>query len=236
MSTGLLIRDMALRERPRERLSELGPDALSDTELLAILLRTGSRGASALAIAGQLLQRFRTLGELSQTSLSELWQVKGVGRDKAVTLQAAFTLARRMMREPRAEAPLMDEPGLVAAYLREECRGLKVETCWVLLLNARRRLIAAEKISQGLLDSLLVHPREVFRRAIIANAAAVVLAHNHPSGVPTPSETDIKITRDLVRAGQLLRIEVVDHVILGQPASESAPDYASLRELGHCAK
>jgi DNA repair protein RadC len=123
----------------------------------------------------------------------------------------------------------------VADLLREENRGLTVECFQILLVNTRRRLIRSETVSQGTLDSLLVHPREVFRRAIQANAAALILAHNHPSGDPTPSEADIKVTRDLIRAGQVLKIEVLDHVILGRRTQERSRDFVSLRELGYFA-
>ncbi len=235
MSNGLLIREMSEHERPRERMAELGAEALSDVELMAILLRTGTKGASALQIGAELLRKFERLEHLARASLDDLRQTKGIGRDKAIALKAAFTLAQRMARELRRDSPPLDTPDRVADFLREDCRNLEVETCWVLLLNTRRGLIRAERVSQGLLDSILVHPREVYRRAISANAAAIILAHNHPSGNATPSDSDIKVTRDLVRAGQVLRIELLDHVIVGRAASEGAKDYVSLRELGYCA-
>jgi DNA repair protein RadC len=233
MGKGLLIRDMAAHERPRERLLQAGAEALRNAELIAILLRTGLKGASAVTVADELLVTFRTLGELARASVDDLRRVKGVGRDKAIALKAAFTLAQRMAAELHGEAPLLDTPERVADLLREDNRTLEVETFQVLLLNTRRRLIRCERLTQGLLDTLLVHAREVFRAAIMANAAAVVLVHNHPSGDPTPSEADIKVTRDLIRAGQLLKIEVLDHVILGRRSAERERDYASLRELGY---
>ena len=233
MTTNPRIKDMAAKDRPRERLVLEGADALSNAELIAILLRTGLKGYSAIHIAQQLLAKFGTLDGLARAPLEELRQVKGVGRDKAVTLKAAFTLARKMAAEMRAEAPLLDTPERIADLLREESRPQDVEQFRVVLLNTRRRLIGLESISQGTLDTLLVHPREVFKRAIAANASAVVLVHNHPSGDPTPSEADIKVTRDLIRAGQLLKIEVLDHVIIGRRTTERQKDYASLRELGY---
>jgi DNA repair protein RadC len=127
---------------------------------------------------------------------------------------------------------VLDNPDTVVNFMREENRLLNVESFQVLLLNVRKKLIRAEEISHGLLDTILVHPREVFRAAIAANAAGIVLVHNHPSGDPTPSEADIKVTRDLIRAGQLLKIDVIDHVIIGRATSERAKDYSSLRELG----
>ena len=228
-----LIRDMPDHERPRERMAEKGADALSNAELMAILLRTGLKGRSALQVAGELLQKFTTLGNLARANLDELRQVKGIGRDKAIALKAAFTLAKRMAEELRRESPTLDTPERVADLLREDNRLFDVEHLQILLLNARRKLIRIEKISQGTLDSILVHPREVFKSAISANAAAVVLAHNHPSGDPTPSEQDIKVTRDLIRAGQLLKIDVIDHVILGKATEGRARDWVSLRELGY---
>jgi DNA repair protein RadC len=227
------IKDLPLADRPRERFAELGAEALRNAELLAIVLRTGTRGHSALQIAEQLLHRFQSLDALASAPLDELRQVRGVGRDKAVALKSAFTLARRMARELGKEAPLLDTPERVADLLREEARGLSVECFQVLLVNTRRRLIRVEQISQGTLDTILVHPREVFRSAISANAAAVVLAHNHPSGDPTPSEADIKVTRDLIRGGQLLKIDVLDHIILGKRSDQRTRDYVSLRELGY---
>ncbi len=233
MTTSTRIKDLPDSERPRERLVEKGADALRTAELIAILLRTGLKGVSAIQVGEQLVQKFGTLDSLSRASLDDLRQVKGVGRDKAIALKAAFTLARRMVQELRGESPVLDNPERVADLLREENRVYEVEQFQVLLLNTRRKLIRIERITQGTLDTILVHPREVFKLAIAANAAAIVLVHNHPSGDPTPSEQDIKVTRDLIRAGQLLKIDVLDHVILGRRTEERAKDYASLRELGY---
>jgi DNA repair protein RadC len=232
---GLRIKDQPMGERPRERLAAQGPGALTQAELIAILLRTGLRGANAVDIGKQLLSKYGSLNSLAQASLEDLQTVKGIGPDKAVTLVAAFALARKMAEELRDEAPLMDNPEAVANLMREDSRFRKVETFQVLLLNTRRRLMRVEPISQGTLDTILIHPREVFKSAIAANAAAVVLIHNHPSGDPTPSEADIKVTRDLIRAGQLLKIDVLDHVILGRATTERPRDYISLRDLGYWA-
>ena len=227
------LKDQPASERPRERLEANGADALSHAELIAILLRTGLKGANVLEIGKQLVQKYGSLQALAQAPIEELRTVKGIGRDKAVTLAAGFALARRMAAEIRQEAPTLDSPERIADLLREDNRLPGVETFQVVLLNTRRRLIRVEKISQGTLDTILVHPREVFKSAIAANAAAVVLVHNHPSGDPTPSEADIKVTRDLIRAGQLLKIEVLDHVILGRRTQERDKDFVSLRELGY---
>jgi len=231
--SNLLIREMPESERPRERLVEHGAEALRNAELIAILLRTGMKGVSAIQIAEQLLHKFGTLDGLARASLKDLGQVKGIGRDKAIALKSAFTLAQRMAKEMRGEAPLLDTPEQIADLLREENRMHEVEIFQSVLLNSRRRLIRIERLSHGTLDTILVHPREVFRGAIAANASALVIVHNHPSGDPTPSEADIKVTRDLIRAGQLLKIDVLDHVILGRATEQRPKDFTSLKELGY---
>ncbi len=230
------MRETPERERPRERLARLGPAQIVDAELVAILLRTGTKGTPVTVLAERLLDAFgRSLGRLASASLAEMRAVPGVGNDKAIGLKAAFELARRLAQEVHAETPLLDTPERVADFLREEMRTLQVETFHLLMVNTRRRLVAAQRLSQGTLDTLLIHPREVFRPAIAANAAAVILAHNHPSGDPQPSEADIRVTRDLIRGGHLLKIEILDHVILGRRTREQPRDYSSLRELGYFA-
>ena len=233
MTSGIRLKDQPASERPRERLVALGPDALKLSELVAILIRTGLKGTNAVEIGEQLLQKCGSLQALARASVDDLRSVKGIGRDKAVTLVAAFTLARKMAEELRGESPVLDNPENIANLLREDNRTYEVEHFQVVLLNTRRKLIRVAQISDGTLDTILVHPREVFKSAIAANAAAVVLVHNHPSGDPTPSEADIKVTRDLIRAGQLLKIEVLDHVIIGRATKERPKDYVSLRELGY---
>ena len=233
MTAHVRIQDLPAQDRPRERLAALGAENLSKAELIAIILRTGMKGMSAIHIAEQLLKQFSSLENLARASLDELRKVKGIGRDKAIGLKAAFTLARLMAAEIRHEAPLLGTPERVAALLREDNRFQDKESFQVLLLNSRRRLIRVEQISQGTLDTLLVRVAEVFKPAILADAACILLVHNHPSGDPTPSEADIKVTRDIIRAGQLLKIEVLDHVILGRATQERVKDYSSLRELGY---
>ena len=220
MAENSRLKDQPASERPRERLAALGADALSHAELVAILLRTGLKGMNAVEVGKQLLQKFGTLQALAQAGVPDLQKVKGIGRDKAVTLVAAFALARKMAAELQYESPVLDTPEAVARLLRDSSLARQVETLQVLLLNTRRRLIRIEEISNGTLDTILVHPREVFKSAIAANAAAMILAHNHPSGDPTPSEADVKVTRDLIRAGQLLKIEVIDHIIIGRATTE----------------
>jgi DNA repair protein RadC len=184
-------------------------------------------------VAETLLKKFGNLTNLAKTSMAELQQVRGVGQARAAAIQSAFLLASRLSKEAYPPATLLDTPEAVAALLREDNRLYTVETFQVILVNTRRRLIGVELLSQGTLDTLLVHPREVFSVAVQRRAAAIVLAHNHPSGDPMPSEADIKVTRDLIRAGQLLKIEILDHVIMGQATKERARDWVSLRELGY---
>ncbi len=233
MNESLRLKDQPPGERPRERLVARGPDALTHAELIAILLRTGLRGTNVVQVGQNLLQKFGSLNALALASVDEIRKIPGIGRDKAATLVAAFALARRMEQERREESPVLDNPVTVVNFMRESSRLKNVESFQVLLLNTRKKLIRVEEISEGTLDTLLVHPREVFRAAIAANAAGIVLIHNHPSGDPTPSEADIKVTRDLIRAGQLLKIDVVDHVIIGCATAARAKDYSSLRELGY---
>lgn len=184
-------------------------------------------------VGDSLMQKYGQLTSLAQASFDELCQVDGVGQSKAAAIKSAFLLAQRLSRESYPQGTLLDTPERIADMLREQNRGYPVETFQVVLLNTRRRLIGVEFISQGTLDTLLVHPREVFLPAILKRASALVVAHNHPSGDPTPSEADFRVTRDLIRAGQVLRIEVLDHVVLGHRTVDRPKDFTSLREAGY---
>ncbi len=201
----------------------------SNAELLSSL--------AGLKPAQLLMERFGGLSPLARASFDELQQLKGIGKAKAAAIRSAFLLAQRLSQETYRESPLLDTPERIADVLREPNRLYAVEHFQVICLNTRRRLIAVENIGQGILDQVLVHAREVFAVAIAVaiakRASGIVLAHNHPGGDPSPSEADIRVTRDLIRAGQLLKIEVLDHIILGQRTPERPRDYCSLRELGH---
>jgi len=200
-------------------------EMFTDIDLLAQL--TGRK------VAEELMSRYQSLTELAKAPPEELRTISGVGEHKAWAIKSGFLLAARMSQEIRRESPLMDCPERVAELLMEENRFYEVERFQLLLLNTRRRLIRVVKMSDGTLDSVIVHPREVFRPAILANASSVVLLHNHPSGDPSPSDADIRVTRDLIRAGQLLKIEVLDHIILGAQTEERPRGFVSLRELGY---
>src|SRR5262245_37758922 len=191
MTDPLQIRDLATPDRPRERLVELGAPALSHAELLAILLRTGVRGSSAVDLGHRLMTRFGSLEEMVRAPLAQLCEVKGVGRDKAATLKAAFELARRLAAEARRRSPVLDSPAAIAEALRDEVSPYETERFMVISVTTRRHLIRADEITRGILDTVLVHAREVFRPAILANAHAIVLVHNHPSGDPAPSPADL---------------------------------------------
>ena len=186
------------------------------------------------AAAQALIQRFGNLTNLAQASFDELTGVPGIGQSRAKAIKSAFLLAQRLSRESYADAPLLDTPERVANLLREEYRLQPVEAMSVLLLNTRRRLISASQVSLGSVNSVPCSPVDVFFPAISKRASAIILVHNHPSGVPTPSEADIRVTRELIRAGMLLKIEVLDHIILGRCSPEWPKDFVSLRELGYC--
>lgn len=227
-----LIREMPAWDRPRERLMQRGAEALGDAELIAILLRTGVKGQSAVQLAQQLLKDFKTLEALARLPLETLAEVKGVGQTKAIQLKAAFELARRLSASSRDKQQIINSPEDAAAVLREELRLLDRESFRALLLNTKNGLIKISDVSEGSLNASIVEPREVFKGAITASAASMILAHNHPSGDPTPSSEDISITKRLVKAGELLNIAVLDHIILGQRTQDREQDFVSMKELG----
>ncbi len=211
-------------ERPRERLARLGAAALSNRELIALLLGTGSAKASALDVADDLLSA--GLHDLAARSLPDIERQKGLGRAKATRVLAALELGARLATEAGAARPLLGSAAVVARYLLPRYAARPVETFGLLALDVRRRLRHEAVISVGCLTASLVHPREVFQEAIAGRAAAIVVFHNHPSGDPEPSAEDLALTRRLASAGALLGIELLDHLILG------AGRYVSLRDRG----
>jgi len=224
------IHELPPEDRPREKLASRGADALSDSELIAILLRTGMQGANAIDVARQLLARFGSLGGLARCSVKELSQIKGVGPAKAVQLAAAFGLGARLAREGIARVKL-DKPHQVYALLGPEMRALHQESMRVILLDSKFQLMRVEEISLGAVDMSVARPREVFRPALIYSAYAVIVAHNHPSGDPTPSAADHRFTQRLKEAADMLQITLMDHVIIGAPGLDGQSGYVSFREL-----
>jgi len=223
----LRIKELPSAERPRERIRSLGAQALSTSELLAALLGAGARGASALTCAQSLMERCDgSLGRLAAMPFAMLTRLHGVGTARAATVQAALELGRRMAIEARAPGMPLRGPRDVAAAYAPRLQDAPVEEFHVAILDAQHRLERDVLITRGLLNSSLVHPREVFREAIAERAAAVILVHNHPSGDPTPSAEDRAVTEQLVAAGRLLDIPVHDHVIIGRGR------YVSFAEAG----
>ncbi|HWB61104.1 MAG TPA: DNA repair protein RadC [Chthoniobacteraceae bacterium] len=226
----LTIHEMPEQDRPREKLARLGATALSDSELIAILLRTGIPGANAVDVARTLLTRFKSLGGLARCSVKEIASIKGVGLAKAVQLAAAFGLGSRLARESLSKSKI-DSPELVYELLGSEMRALSKESLRVILLDTKYHLLRIEEVSLGSLNESIAHPREIFRPALIYSAYAVIVAHNHPSGDPTPSEADHRLTRRLSEAAQLLQISLLDHVIIGAP-NAGKPSFYSFKEAG----
>jgi len=220
-----LIREMPTDERPRERLRSRGPEALSNAELLAILLRTGSRGENVVALATRLLSRFEGVNALGRASFAELCAEKHVGPAKAAQVIAALALGQRIMsaQPPRAS---VRSPEDVFALVGADMALLEQEHLKVILLNTRNQVMSVRQVNRGNVHSAVVRVAEVFRDAIRENAPNIILVHNHPSGDPSPSPDDAALTKQVEEAGRLLGIDVLDHVVIGR----SGP--ASLRELG----
>ena len=226
----LKISEMPEDDRPREKLMQRGADALTNAELIAILLRTGTRGANAVQVATELLKRFGSLGTLSRCTSDELSQTPGIGPVKALELVATFKLGQRLAAETISRQKI-DTPELVNALLSEEMRALHKESLRVLLLDTRYHLMRIEEVSRGSVNESIAHPRDIFRPAVISSAYAVIVVHNHPSGDPAPSQADHRLTRRLGEAAELLQIKLLDHIIIGAPAEGRLP-YFSFREAG----
>lgn len=220
------IQQMPESERPRERLGRHGPQALSSAELLAVVLGSGTKGKSVLALSQELLAHFGSLERLSQATVSELRQIKGVGEAKAVQLVATFGLALRLSQQTVAPRSRIENPLQAYQLVKDELESELRELFLVIMQDIRRQLICKEVVAVGTLSNILVHPREVFYPAIRHKASSVILVHNHPSGDPTPSPQDRHLTAVLIEAGRMVGIPVTDHVVVGRGK------YVSLREEG----
>lgn len=222
----MLLKDLPLEARPREKLLARGPGALSDAELLALLLRTGIPGKNALQMGEELLNKFRGVGGLLHTSAESLKSIKGIGPAKRAEIVAVLELARRALTEELKEKPLFDTPQAVRDYLQLQLGRREHEIFAVLFLDSQHRLIALEEMFRGTLTQTSVYPREVVIRALALNAASVVLAHNHPSGSTKPSRADETLTQTLKAALALVDVRVLDHFIV------TSTQAVSMAELG----
>ncbi|MFC7393189.1 RadC family protein [Scopulibacillus cellulosilyticus] len=222
----LMIRDVPKEERPRERLIKEGAHVLSNQELLAIILRTGTREESVLQLSHRLLHKFEGLTLLKEASVEELESVKGIGKTKAVQLIAAIELGRRVSQLRNEERYVIRSPEDGAKYVMEDMRFLAQEHFVCLYLNTKNQVLYQKTIFIGSLNASIVHPREVFKEALRRSAASIICFHNHPSGDPTPSREDIEVTKRLVECGMLLGIDVLDHIIIGDQI------FISLKEKG----
>jgi DNA repair protein RadC len=230
MTAPLKIRELPESERPRERLARRGASALSDAELIAILLGSGTPGVNVIEVARQLIKKHGSLGRLSRCSVEELRKTKGVGLAKASQLAAAFGLGQRLAQETSG-GQRIEKPEQVYELLGAEMRTLHKESLRIILLDTRYNLIRVEEVSLGSLNESIAHPRDVFRPALIHSAYAVIVVHNHPSGDPSPSQADHSLTRRLREAAELLQIRLLDHVIIGAPHEGRLP-FFSFKEMG----
>ncbi|MDZ8120291.1 DNA repair protein RadC [Pontiella sp. NLcol2] len=229
----LRVCDMPAQLRPREEFERVGAENVSDAVLLALILRTGTKGMNVVEVSQRLLSSFGSLTALAKASEKEIQSINSIGPVKAQMIKAAMELAQRLTRESVGESPMVVTPEQAAAVLRERARILQKEVFWALMLDAKNRLIGEpQKISEGTLTSSLVHPRELFKKALELSCASMILAHNHPSGDPTPSAEDIKVTRQLIGAGEVMGIKVLDHIVIGHRRTNSNTDFLSLREAG----
>ena len=215
------IREWPASERPREKLLEQGAHALSEAELLAILIRTGTRGQSALDVARNLLVRFGSLRSLLTADKEQVCQAPGLGPTRYVALQASLELARRHYQQLMTTGSALANPRATRVFLRMRLRDLPLEVFCCVYLDNRNRVIGFEELFRGTIDGASVHPREVVKEALARNAAAVILAHNHPSGVAEPSQADEFITRRLKEALGLVDIRLLDHLVIGDGVCES---------------
>lgn len=214
------LKSTAVGERPQERLEKFGSHALSDTELLAMVLRSGTRGQDVLTLASRLVAEAGSLAGLINWRASDFQALKGLGRVKSLQLVTVMEIARRVLGQQSGEMPVLNRAELIAAYLHPIVFGLEIEKFWVLCLDRRSRLLSREEITSGIAHGTLAHPREVFRVAIRESASAIVCVHNHPSGDPFPSSADMAITRQLRAAAQTVEIALIDHIILGRVGAD----------------
>ncbi|SKA94515.1 DNA replication and repair protein RadC [Caloramator quimbayensis] len=222
----LTIKDIPVQDRPRERLIKFGPEALSNSELLAIIIRTGTKSENALSISNRLIAQNKGLEFLSSCTIQELSQIKGIGNAKAAQLKAAIELGKRLRNYRNDKIISINSPKDAAEIVMEDMRYFKKEHFRVIFLNTKNIVIDVKDLSIGNLNSSIVHPREVYSEAIKKSSASIIVLHNHPSGDPTPSQEDVNITRRLIEAGKIIGIDLLDHIIIGDGS------FISLKEKG----
>ncbi|GAA0442407.1 DNA repair protein RadC [Lentibacillus halophilus] len=225
--TSIMIKDVPKEDRPRERLVSVGPGHLSNQELLAILIASGTKDESVMVLANRVLMHFEGINLLKDATIEELTAIKGIGGAKAVLLLAAMELGRRMNRLQPNERYVVHSPEDGADYIMEEMRGLNQEHFVVLFLNTKNQIIHRQTMFIGSLNASIVHPREIFREAVKRSAASIICAHNHPSGDPAPSQEDVHVTRRLVESGKMIGIDLLDHLVIGDRK------FVSLKEKGY---
>lgn len=223
----MMIRDVHEADRPRERLIQQGAQSLSNQELIAILLRTGTKEESVLHLANRVLTYFEQLHELKHATIEEIISIKGIGEVKETQLLAAVELGRRLAQKQVNERFTIRSPHDAASYLMPDMTSLQQEHFVVLFLNVKNQVIHKQTIFIGSLNASIVHPREIFREAVKRSAASIICAHNHPSGIPTPSPEDIEVTKRLQEAGFIIGIDLIDHVIIGDH------QFVSMKEKGY---
>lgn len=223
----MMIRDVHVADRPRERLIRQGAESLSNQELIAILLRTGTKEESVLSLANNILRSFDRIQDLQHATLEECMEVKGVGKAKAVQILAAVELGKRVYRKDSTERYTIRSPEDAANYLMTDMSTLQQEHFVALFLNVKNEILHKETIFIGSLNASIVHPRELFREAVKRSAASIICAHNHPSGNPAPSPEDIEVTKRLVAAGDMMGIDILDHIVIGDH------QFISLKEKGY---
>ncbi|WP_257820421.1 RadC family protein [Salipaludibacillus agaradhaerens] len=227
MTSSFMIRDVPKSERPRERMLRDGAEALSNQELIALLLRSGTKSESVLQLSTRVIQHFNGLTLFKEAQVKELTAIKGIGEAKAIQLLAALELGKRVYHFSSEERYVIRSPEDVAQYMMDEMRQLNQEHFVVLYLNTKNQVLHKETIFIGSLNASIVHPREIFREAFRYSAASIVCLHNHPSGDPEPSQQDIEVTQRLVESGKMLGIALLDHVIIGDRR------FSSLKEKGY---
>ncbi len=228
---GFKIQETQQGDRPRERLRDRGAKALSSAELLAILLRTGRKGVSAVELGQELIRFFGGLEGISRGTVAQLARITGIGETKAIQILAAFEVGLRLQQDSPRRL-ILNSSQEVWNRLGTEMRQLDQECVKVMVLNVRRELLAIVEITRGILNESLIHPREIFRPAFFHQGYGIIVVHNHPSGDPTPSASDHRMTRELMEAGKLLDIPLLDHVILGNPSIERGRAYFSFHDAG----